>query len=155
MFPELRRKDRKIGDEAAKEILHQGEYGVLSMACPSGYGYGIPLSYVYLDNALYFHCAHDGYKMDIIKANNKVSFCVVGESVTLPDKFSVKYSSVIVFGRAMEVFDGEKEAALLGLVAKYSSGFTEAGKDMIRDEWENTAVMKISIEQMCGKARKN
>jgi nitroimidazol reductase NimA-like FMN-containing flavoprotein (pyridoxamine 5'-phosphate oxidase superfamily) len=154
MFPELRRKDKKMGEEEAREILVRGEYGVLSMSCPSGFGYGIPLSYIYLNDALYFHCAHTGYKMDILKSNNKVSFCVVAEAVTLPEKFSVKYQSVIVFGRAGEVFGAEKETALLGLAAKYAPGYPEEGKEYAQKDGHLTRVFKIDIERISGKAGK-
>ncbi|HHT64036.1 MAG: pyridoxamine 5'-phosphate oxidase family protein [Bacillota bacterium] len=152
MFPELRRKDRKMGEEEAREILAKGEYGVLSMVSPSGYGYGIPLSYVYLNNAIYFHCALHGYKRDILKTNNKVSFCVIGEAVTIPEKFSVKYRSVIVFGRAVEVFESERETALLALAAKYSPDYPEEGKAEIRKDGPRTCVIKIIVEHISGKA---
>ncbi|MGI6684909.1 MAG: pyridoxamine 5'-phosphate oxidase family protein [Bacillota bacterium] len=152
MFPELRRKDRKMCEEAAKEILLKGEYGILSMSSPSGYGYGIPLSYVYLDDALYFHCARHGYKLEILKHNNQVSFCVVGEATTLPEKFSVKYRSVIVFGRASEVFNEEKDRALQAIAVKYAQGFPKEGKEYIHRDGHLTCVIKIAVEHISGKA---
>jgi len=152
MFPEMRRKDRKMKEEDAREILAKGEYGVLSMSSPSGYGYGIPLSYVYQNDAIYFHCAHQGYKMDILQGNNRVSFCVVGEASTIPEKFSVKYRSVVVFGRASEVFDEEKDAALLGLAAKYSPDFLKEGQEYVQKDGHLTSVIKITVEHISGKA---
>jgi uncharacterized protein len=40
-------------------------------------------------------------------------FCVVGRTQILPDEFSTKYESVIVFGRAIEVSDDEKKGLYL------------------------------------------
>jgi len=152
MFPELRRKEKKMGEDAARDILIKGEYGVLSMSSPSGYGYGIPLSYVFQNDAIYFHCAQEGYKMNVLRNNDKVSFCVVGEAVTIPEKFSVKYRSVIVFGRAEEVSGAEKEAALLGLIAKYAPDYPQEGKEYVKSDGNRTSVIKITVEHISGKA---
>ncbi len=56
----MRRIDREISEHEAVELLHKAEYGVLSTVDKSGQPYGVPLSYVYKDNAIYFHCAVDG-----------------------------------------------------------------------------------------------
>jgi len=91
-------------DEADVIRLLEGQdYGVLSTASTDGYAYGVPLNYVYINNSIYFHCAVEGHKTDNITVNNKVSFCVVGEIEVLPDKFSTRYQSVIVFGLIEEV----------------------------------------------------
>ncbi|MEQ8197892.1 MAG: pyridoxamine 5'-phosphate oxidase family protein, partial [Clostridiaceae bacterium] len=91
---------------------------------------------------------------DNILINNKVSFCVVGRTCNMPDKFSTKYESVIVFGRAAEVFDDEKNTALLELLNKYSPEYIEKGKEYIKNAGNLTKVIKISIEHMSGKARR-
>jgi hypothetical protein len=52
----VRRKDRGIGTREAIEILDSAEYGVLSTVDKDGQPYGIPLSYVYKNNSIYFHC---------------------------------------------------------------------------------------------------
>lgn len=154
MFKEMRRKDRALEDTETLEILKKCDYGILSTIDKNGYPYGIPLSYVYMDNALYFHSAKEGSKLDNISYNDKVSFCVVGKTSTLPDKFSTKYESVIVFGKASEVIDVEKNKALLEILNKYSPNFIEQGKDYIQNAGAITKVIKISIKHISGKARK-
>lgn len=74
MARELRRKDRDMVEAEARELLERGEYGVLSACGPDGQPYGIPLSYCVIDNAIYFHCALEGHKLEILAANGKVSF---------------------------------------------------------------------------------
>ncbi|AEE97156.1 pyridoxamine 5'-phosphate oxidase family protein [Mahella australiensis] len=154
MFKDMRRKDRNIDNKQAIKLLESGQFGILSTVGENGYAYGAPLNYVYHDGSIYFHSAVEGSKLDNIKYNNKISFCVVGNTEPLPDKFSYRYESVIVFGRAIEVFDKEKENALLELVQKYSKAFIEEGIKYIEKNSINTKVIKISIEHMTGKARR-
>ncbi|MDZ5016887.1 pyridoxamine 5'-phosphate oxidase, partial [Clostridium perfringens] len=94
MFKEIRRKDREIEGSQVIEVLKKCEYGILSTVDENGYPYGVPLSYVYANDSIYFHSAVEGHKLENIKKNDKVSFCVVGQTDVLPDKFSTKYESV-------------------------------------------------------------
>lgn len=154
MFKEMRRKDRALENNEAIELLKNCEYGILSTIDKNGYPYGVPLSYVYVDNSIYFHSATEGNKLDNILTNDKVSFCVVGKTSILPDKFSTKYESVIVFGKTTEVIDDEKNEALLEILNKYSPGFIKQGKAYIQNAGAKTKVIKITIEHISGKARK-
>ena len=154
MFKEMRRQDRKIDSTEAIRILEAGQYGILSTTGSNGYAYGVPISYTYNNDGIYFHCAVEGQKLENIKYNNKVSFCVVGNTTPLPKSFSVNYESVVAFGRAVEVFEGEKQAALETIVAKYSAAFTEEGLKYIKNSSGDTRIFKIEIEHMTGKARK-
>jgi len=154
MFKEMRRKDRSIDNEQAVKLLENGQYGVLSTVGANGYAYGVPLNYAFHKGNIYFHCAVEGNKLDNIMYNNKVSFCVVGNTEPIPDKFSYRYESVIVFGRAEEVYDNEKEDALVALIQKYSSGFMEKGMEYIKNDRNEAKVIKISIDHLTGKARK-
>lgn len=87
-FKTMRRQDRKISDSEAFKILQNGEYGILSMITSNNSGYGIPLSFAMKNNnVIYFHCAIEGSKLDYLKNNNNVSFCVVGNTEVLPSKF--------------------------------------------------------------------
>jgi nitroimidazol reductase NimA-like FMN-containing flavoprotein (pyridoxamine 5'-phosphate oxidase superfamily) len=154
MFKKMRRQDRKIDSAGAIRILEAGKYGILSTTGSNGYAYGIPISYIYTNDSIYFHCAVEGQKLENIKHNNKVSFCVVGHTTLLPQSFSKNYESVIAFGRAVEVFEGEKQAALKAIVSKYSAAFTKEGLEYIKNSSGNTRIFKIEIAHMTGKARR-
>ena len=151
---ELRRKDRAITKEEANNLLTRGEYGLLSTVSEHGEPYGIPLSYYTIDNSIYFHCAVEGKKLEHFKHNNSVSFCVVGKTEILPDKFSTRYESVIVSGKVEEVFDNEKQIALEGLLRKYSPRFLEEGIAYVERTKDKTKIFRISISNLTGKARK-
>lgn len=154
MFKEMRRQDRKIDDIAAAAILESGQYGILSTTGSNGYAYGVPISYTYSKGSIYFHCATEGQKLDNINYNNKVSFCVVGATTPLPQSFSVNYESVVAFGKAFEVFEDEKQAALEAIVSKYSPAFTKEGLAYIKNSSGDTRIFKIEIAHMTGKARR-
>ena len=154
MFREIRRKDREIESNEVIQILENSDYGVLSTVSLNGYPYGVPVSFVFINNSIYFHCATEGHKLDNIVNNSKVSFCVVGQTCILPDEFSTTYESVIVFGIANEVLDDEKHTALLEIIKKYSPDYIEKGKEYIKNASKATKVIKISIEHISGKARR-
>ncbi len=119
-----------------------------------GQPYGVPVNYAFSRGLIYFHCATKGHKLDNLSGNNKVSFCVVGETQVLPDQFATKYESAIVFGQALEIFEDEKRQALLELVKKYSPEFIEKGQRYIESDERKARVYKIAIEALTGKSRK-
>ncbi|HXE95511.1 MAG TPA: pyridoxamine 5'-phosphate oxidase family protein [Dongiaceae bacterium] len=150
----VRRIDREIGTHEAIELLSNCEYGVLSTAGKDGQPYGVPLSYVFKDNCIYFHCALDGHKIENIDNNPKVSFCVVGKTKVLPEKFATEYESAVAFGIASELFGDERYGALLLLLEKYAPEFTEEGKMYIEQKDQTTKVIKIEVDHISGKARR-
>lgn len=154
MFKEMRRQDRLLENTEALRILKEGPYGTLSTTGSNGYAYGVPVSYIYFNESIYFHCATEGHKLDNINYSNMVSFCVVGNTNPLPQSFSVDYESVIIFGKTFEVFDNEKRAALEAIAEKYSHAYMEEASIYIKNSFGNTRVFKITIEHMTGKARR-
>nr|MDA8414483.1 pyridoxamine 5'-phosphate oxidase family protein [Desulfobacteraceae bacterium] len=82
------------------------------------------------------------------------SFCVVGKTRVLPEKFATEYESAVAFGVASEVSGNERYGALVLLLEKYSPAFIEAGKSYIDQQDHATKVVKIEIEHISGKARR-
>ena len=132
MFYEMRRKDRLLTEKEAKEILSEGEYGVLSTMGENGYPYGVPVNYVYLNDSIYFHCAADvGHKLKNINYNNHVCFTVVTNASVLPEALTTKYISVIAFGTAQCIKGEEKQSALVAVINKFSPDFIQNGMSYI------------------------
>ena len=150
----MRRKDRAVTESEANTILETGEYGVLSTISAEGKAYGVPLNYCKIDDDIFFHCASDGRKIDIITANPNVSFCVVGKTEVLAEQFSTRYESCIVEGIASEAFEEEKHAALQGLIQKYSAAFLEEGRRYIEKFEKKTRVFKITVTSVTGKSNR-
>lgn len=150
----MRRKDRAITENEAIEILIKGEYGILSMCTAENEGYGIPLNYVLDNHQIYFHCAASGSKLDYLLNNNKVSFCVVGSTTVIPSDFGTLYESTIVSGTTSEVDGNEKREALKRIIEKYSAEFTTEGNEYINKLFDRVSVIKLSIQSITGKARR-
>jgi len=150
----LRRKDRAIPEAQAKALLSKAEYGILSTVSVDGQPYGVPLNFCIVENFLYFHHAIEGHLIDNIENNPSASFCIVGATEVMPEKFGTKYESVILSGNIQEVFEDQKQSGLEGLLAKYSPDFMEQGREYIEKLWERTRVFRMAISDISGKARK-
>jgi nitroimidazol reductase NimA-like FMN-containing flavoprotein (pyridoxamine 5'-phosphate oxidase superfamily) len=150
----MRRKDREINVQEARAILEKGEFGILSTVSPDHEPYGVPLNYCLINDHIYFHCAVEGKKIDHLRHNPDVSFCVVGNTEVMPEKFGTRYESCIVHGPASEAFGEEKQLALEGLIRKYTGEFFADGLKYIEKSKNSTRIFKISIEIVSGKARK-
>lgn len=152
----VRRKDRLMEVEDARELLVCGEYGVMATVGPDGWPYAVALSYIVEGNAVYFHCAHEGHKIENISANPKVCFTVVGETEPVYAKnFTTYYESVVVFGRVYNVEDPiRKTELLLQMADKYLPEYMEKAPEDIARSLERTAVYRIDIEQITGKAKR-
>ena len=150
----MRRQDRQISESEAIEILQKGEFGVLSMCTPDSGGYGIPLNYALKNKAIYFHCALEGSKLEYLRQNNRVSFCVIGRTNVLPSQFGTMYESVIASGVVTELEGEEKHEALILFLEKYSADYIQEGTEYMIKAFKRVKVIKLSIETITGKARK-
>jgi hypothetical protein len=149
----MRRNDRAISIEEARSLLESAEYGVLSMTCPEGVPHGIPLNFALAGDSIYFHCAPEGRKVEILSANTRVSFCVVGSTQVLPEKFGTMYESAIATGSVEELSAEEKRQGLVLLVRKYSPDYVKEGLEYIGKLIAKTKVFRIRLESITGKAR--
>jgi len=153
MFREMRLKNQSLSEAETDEMLRSCTSGVLAVTGDNGYPYAVPISYAYQNGRIYFHCAKTGHKLDGIKNNEKVSFCVTAADDVKAEAFTTFYRSAIVFGRARILTeDSEKKAALECLAEKYSPGLFRQGQSMIEKEWNNVCVVEIDVEHKSGKA---
>lgn len=153
MFREMRRGKQLLSTEETVNILERRTAGVLGVTGDNGYPYTVPVSYVYKDGKLFFHCAKEGHKIDGIGRNDKVSFCVIDQDDIVQKTFTTHFASVIVFGRARILTeDDERRTALRCLIEKYSPDYREEGEQVIDDTWNRVCVVEIKIEHMTGKA---
>ena len=150
----VRRSDRVVVVSDAVALLSTATYGVLSTVGNDGLPYAIPLSYIFRDRVIYLHCATEGRKLDNIKSNPAVSFCVVGHTKTLPDKFATEYESAIASGTASLISGDEKREALIGILEKYSPDFIESGLKYLAGKIDVVTVVRIDIDHISGKARR-
>ena len=157
MFREMRRKRQALTQAQCQAILEQGSCGVLALSGDDGYPYAVPLSYLYHQGKLYFHCAKSGHKLDALRREPKASFCVVAQDQVAPLEYTTLYRSVIVFGRLRELEDdGEKRAAIEALALKYAPQDTPAHREeAIRRDWGPLCVLELTPEHVSGKQGKD
>ena len=148
-FPPMRRHERELSREDAMGILTQNEYGILATENSIGYPYGIPLSYAFDGEHIWFHGAKAGEKFNAITRNSRVSFTVVRNTKIHPEKFSTAFESCIVFGRVR--IPKDPTIGLRLLVKKYSPEFQEVGDAYIERALHKTGVFRIDIEHISGK----
>lgn len=152
----VRRQDRLLDKQSAITLLRSGEYGVLSMveirdSIPAGYG--IPLNYVW-DEAdyIYIHCGPDGHKLDCIDANPLVSFCVVGHTNVISNKFTTAYESLVIRGKiSRNLIEEERKKALRLILMKYSPDDMEIGMKYAEKSFHRTEILRIAIDEISGK----
>lgn len=150
----IRDTQKQVTHDEAMAILGQAEYGVLSTIDNDGYPYGVPLHYIVLGEAVYLHCALEGYILDNISHNNRVCFTVVGYSELLPSSFTANYESVIVFGKANLVEGAEKIDMLKALVRRYSPEHYDKGMKVIDSFKDKCSVIRIDVEHVTGKKKR-
>lgn len=153
MFREMRRKKQVLTLEENIQILNRGTSGVLAVSGDDDYPYAVPLSYVYHDNKIFFHCAKTGHKLDAIARNEKVSFCVIDKDQIVQEEYTSYFRSVIAFGKARILEnEAEKRKALEILTARYSPDQEEVHRmQAIENEFNIVCLIELTIDHMSGK----
>jgi len=121
----MRRKDREVtSKEELTEILQACKVCRIAMAT-NNKPYIVPMNFGYVWQndllVLYFHCAKEGKKIDMLTENNSVCFEMDGRhdlvTGTTACDYSFAYSSIIGNGKATFLEDPvEKEAALMHIM---------------------------------------
>ena len=153
MYPEMRRKKQALSPAACDAILQAGTSGVLALSGADGQPYAVPLSYVYHEGKVYFHCARAGHKLDLLDQNPKASFCVIGQDQVVPEKYTTYYRSVILFGTVRRLTAGEENrAAILALARRYSPDEPAEKVDAeIARYWDALCMLELTPDHITGK----
>ncbi|HIR39874.1 MAG TPA: pyridoxamine 5'-phosphate oxidase family protein [Candidatus Coproplasma stercoripullorum] len=152
----MRKADREIKDfEEIKELLDECQTIRLAMH-DEPYPYIVPLSYGWEERNrqifIYFHCAKEGKKLDLITKNGNVCFeadCLAGYKST-GHGVTADYRSLIAFGKAERVYGEELVRGLELLLAHcHVEGYSarECAAMGI------TAVVRITVDGITGKRR--
>ena len=148
----MKKTEREIKDRAVIDlIIRRSRVCRLGLA-DRGYPYVLPLCFGYDGKALYFHCAEDGRKLDILRRNNKVCFEFdIFEGMIKAEQacnWGIRYQSVIGFGIAHRIDDiTDRKYALSLIMAQYSKNTFSFSPEMV----SRTAVIKIEIKSLTGK----
>jgi Predicted flavin-nucleotide-binding protein len=152
----MRRQDRRISQEEARDLFAGGAYLFMATVGNDGRPYSVPMSYVVMDNAVYVHCATSGRKLNNLATCPWVCLNVVGPTQPVYDgTFSIRYESAIIEGQARLVTDDEeKKRALLALAKKYLPDHMDKAESDIARSWQRTLVYAVAIDCISGKAKR-
>lgn len=153
MFREMRRKKQQITTEECLEVLMNETRGVLSVQGENGYPYGIPMDFWYNeeDGHIYYHSSKQGHKIDAIKENDKVSFCVYDKGFKRDGEWAWNVKSVIIFGRLRVVEDYDKAMnAIRNMANRYTSDQAYIEKEIVVSG-PNVLCLELIPEHMTGK----
>ncbi len=156
----MRRTDRELRDpEEIRAILEKADTCHLALA-DNDTPYLVTLNYGLRRGerlGLYFHCANEGRKLDMLRRNNRVCFGAdVDREFFRSDTgtscgCSMRFRSVVGSGRVTFVTDpAEKLEGLTAILHHFTPGveprFTEA---MLA----KTTVLRLDVEEIAGKRR--
>ena len=152
-FRPMRRSGQRISREECIRILQKEKRGVLSMFGENGYPYGIPLNHWYCpeDGKLYFHGAKTGHKLDAIRRNEKVSYCVYDTGYRREDEWALNVNSVIAFGRIGLVTDEEKARTICSNLCRKFTDDEEYIQKELRNALPRVQCLALTIDHMTGK----
>ena len=154
MMYSMRRNDREQDEDFALAVVDQCAYSVVATVDQDGSPYCIPISPAREGHWLYFHSAQEGHKIDNLRQRNKVCVSCVGEQEAMPGKFALKYRSAVIFGTATEVTEREEKIYALSLISRrFTPGNMVAFDNAIEKQLDTTAVWKIHIDEISGKAK--
>lgn len=158
----IRQQKMAVSDPAvAERLLLTSRTGFLGLSDGPD-PYVVPLNYVWLGGAVYFHGASDGRKARLMQTPRSATFTVCDERGTIsnpvPAKTDTAYLSVMVFGAVSRLPHGEEAvSAMQGLLDKYVPGYFEAplqGDHLakyVSSSGSRTAVYRLSADLVTAK----
>jgi hypothetical protein len=131
------------------------------MSSPDGQPYAVPMNFGRDGRTVYFHCAREGRKLEVIRANPRAVLCVAESGPPIRGETacatSLPYRSVLAFGALREVSSPAEKATGLAAICRangvnapsegqpgWPAFWTQAGR---------TVVLALEIEHMTVKGR--
>jgi uncharacterized protein len=154
----MNKAEREITDRAAiSGILSAGMYAIIAL-CRDNEPYVVTLSYGYDPgkDALYFHSAAKGLKLDFLAANGAACGTVIEDGGYVANQCSHRYRSVVMRGKMRVVDEPGERLHGLETIARQLEADVAARKEKIsrlsEEKWRTMAILRLDIEEMTGKS---
>ncbi len=149
----MRRKDKEITDKKDLEEIFFNSQVCRIAFFDNDYPYIVPMNYGYKDNTLYMHCAPEGRKIDLIKANNRVGFEIDDSYKLIKDpniscKWTSEFRSIVGFGRLNFITDHNEKIEALDILMRHHGSMENFYKPKVVDF---ITVLKLEIDGFTGK----
>ena len=154
-YHQLRRKEQEIKDKAElKAILAKTKYVTVAM-CRDNEPYLVTLSHGFDEkrNAIYFHCAFEGKKIDFLKANHRVWGQALVDRGYVQGDCDHLFTTVQFSGRVSFVDDNaEKRRALAVMIRQLENEPEKVLAAKVSDvAVAKTCIGRIDIDFLSGK----
>ena len=151
----MRRKDRERDAEFAWRVFETAPYATLSTVNTEGAPCCVPISPVRIEDALFFHCALAGEKLDNLSRNPSVCLSAVSRTEIIGEKLTVGYDSAVMHGKAKIVTDPQgRKAALRAIAERYCPDQMSRFAEEFEKFGCQTVVVRIDPTAITGKSNK-
>jgi nitroimidazol reductase NimA-like FMN-containing flavoprotein (pyridoxamine 5'-phosphate oxidase superfamily) len=152
----MRLKEREITDRAEiVNVLCEGKYTTIAM-CRDAEPYIVTMSYGYDrdKNALYFHCARQGLKLDFLAQNPAVCGTVIEDRGYLQGECAHAYRTVVFWGEMypVETLD-EKKHGMQIMLDHLENDPDEVRREQLKNDkaYERVCILRLDIQEISGK----
>jgi nitroimidazol reductase NimA-like FMN-containing flavoprotein (pyridoxamine 5'-phosphate oxidase superfamily) len=144
----MRRTEREILDvEFMHQVLIDAQEIYIAMNSSEEAPYVLPVNYVFHDGCIYFHCALEGRKLDLLRADSRVGFTTAVDIQV--EKTTTRYRSVCGSGTAELVDDPvQKNEVLKAFATRFKAPCIFP---ISEEKFAHTGVFRIRIEKLTGK----
>ena len=109
--------------------------------------YVLPVNHVFYEGCIYFHCATQGRKLDLLRANPRIGFSTAVDIAV--DSTTTRYRCVCGTGIAEMVHDdAEKNSVLKAIAVRFKA---PCHFPVSPEKFAATGIVRIRIESMTGK----
>ena len=143
----MRRTEREILDpEFMHQVLKDAQEIYISMNSGEA-PYVLPVNHVFYQGCIFFHCALEGRKMDLLQADSRIGFSTAVDIQV--EKTTTRYRSVCGSGTVERVDDPvRKNEVLKAFAVRFMAPCVFPVSEQ---KFSHTCVMCIRIEKLTGK----
>lgn len=151
MENKMRRFRQQLPAEECYEILRHNTSGTLALCGNNMRPYAVPFSHAVDGERLIFHCAKEGYKLDLMRENPYASFCVIDQDEVHPESFTTYFRSVIVSGRIRIIEDAEDRLSAARIIGRRCNPDEKALTEELAKGFSRVVMLEMTISQITGK----
>jgi uncharacterized protein len=152
----MRRREREISDiDIIEEIIGKTDVCRIAIA-NNNVPYIVTMNFGYTGNPeqkIYFHCANEGRKLDMIRKNNFVCFEMDTDHQLYKGgkgcDWGMKYSSVVGYGYISIITEQVAKKRGLDCIMKHYGGEKEFSYD--EKVMQRTSILQLDIKEITGK----
>ena len=154
----MRRRDREISDiHELEEIINKADACRIALA-NDNIPYIVTMNFGYVNypqKVLFFHCANEGKKMDMLHKNNHVCFAMdIDHEIVKGTKgcdWGAKFTSIIGYGNIDILTEkADKMEGLNSIMSHYGGNHEYVYDDNVV---EQTTVLRLRITEITGKKK--